>query len=185
MISLRQFFIVILTMTLLLPVMGTVAQVARPTVAATDSVVKPNMDTAEDIQDFTPGLGLFAFIAICIILGVVFLFFVLAAFCILLFLTFIAAGIISTAVAVGIAQRSVSKGFKVLVLSGSGLLGLLVGAVGFLLLNQVFDLHFKPGEATGIGGVSGLAGGLIIGYILYRIALMIAAYLKKKYKAFL
>lgn len=181
----QRVLILILSLSLLLPAAGITGNVALGQQVGNVTTAVAAADTTENFEDFDPGLGIFALVVICVLLFVAFLFFALAAVCILLFLGAIAVGIISASVAVGIAQRSFSKGLRMLLVLGSGFCGLLVGTFGCLLANDLFHLHFSRSEAIGMGALGGLAGGLVIGYTVYRTILMTFRYLKKKYRDYL
>lgn len=100
----------------------------------------------------------------------------LAAFAILLFFSFTALGIVSTSVAIGLYKRSITAGFKSFFLIFFGITTAVLGTGILFLLNLFVPLPLPTAYLAPIGFLCGLAGGLLLGKILfYSVKKMIAA----------
>ncbi|NTS41350.1 hypothetical protein HRG84_10585 [Flavisolibacter sp. BT320] len=106
----------------------------------------------------------------------------LAAFLILLFFSLTALGFVSTAVAIGIYKRSLTSGFKSLFVLFFGLASAVLGAAGLFVVNLFIPIHLPAGYLIPIGFAGGLAGGLLLGRILFYIVKELIAALARGLK---
>jgi hypothetical protein len=93
----------------------------------------------------------------------------LASFAIILFFTLTALGMVSTSVAIGIYKRSFTAGFKSFFLIFFAAASAALGTVGLLLLHLFLPLNIPTGYLAPIGFLGGLAGGLLLGNVLFYI----------------
>ncbi len=131
---------------------------ADTTLSATSNSGANFHDPDED--SYSP-LLFFIFIAtiVFIIVGVLTIVFIG-----LLILGLLAAGILSVSILVGYHQRSIEKGFKVFLISTTSAMGLIFGISLIWIFNKV--VHWWTLQtALLIGSVSGLLGGVFIGFI--------------------
>lgn len=141
-----------------------------------DTTVRAKRDTAtvsasaaasmqdDDMDMFLLFYGI-AFIGIAfaaVFVGVV----IMTGFLGVLFLL-VSAGVFSTSILMGMYRRSAAAGFRTLLTIGCGLAGLFTGAVGLWLVDRIFHLHWKPQTALLTGGLGGLAGGVVLGLVLF------------------
>jgi hypothetical protein len=96
----------------------------------------------------------------------------------LILFAFISFGIVSVSLMIGIAKKSVQKGFESLVLIGSSLLGMGLGILTLIFTNNLLQLGFYM--AIGIGALIGLIGGFLLGLVSISIIQRLAGLLKKK-----
>lgn len=134
-------------------------------IAVLTSAVACYAQTTGGANDFAPGVlagtvimavGALLLIGVGIVIA-------LAAFAFVSAL--ISVGALSTSVIVGLNKRSFTKGFKTFIYLLPSGLGVLIGALGLVLLNMVMH-WFSAGVATLIGAGAGLTAGLFIGYLL-------------------
>ena len=77
------------------------------------------------------------------------------------------AGVLSAGVLMGVYRKSVTAGFRTVVLLVSALGGIIIGSAGFYLINRFFHLHYQPKMVVMAGAGSGLLGGLLIGLAVF------------------
>jgi len=98
----------------------------------------------------------------------------------MLLTAFVAAGIISTSLLVGIYTKSIKAGFKTLVVILSAIGGVVIGSIGLLLMVKIFHLHLSIQTALFTGSLGGLGGGILTGFIIYRVIMYTLQYARKK-----
>ena len=127
-------------------------------------------------------LLVFAIVTLSVILGAA----VIGAFAATLLLLFIALfigmGILSVSVMAGLYTRSLSAAFKTLLYIICMLMGLLIGAAGFILVSGVFHLGISNVTALIAGTTSGLLGGLLMAVIVSKIFIAISKYFKTRFQ---
>lgn len=92
----------------------------------------------------------------------------------------VSAGVISAGVLVGLYRKSISAGFKTVVAITGCLSGILVGEIGFYLINRIFHLHLSGVAVVLVGGFSGLVGGLVLGFVLFMLIRVFLNYFRSK-----
>ena len=129
-------------------------------------------------DDFSPGMGILAFVAFLIVLACVG---VGIAFTIIgLFILFglISIGVLSTSIMLGIHQKSFAKGFKMFLVSMSAIVGVFIFSFLFWALNVV--THWFAGYiAISIGATMGLLIGLLFGWLVFFVLQKFSTYLKQ------
>lgn len=126
------------------------------------------------------------FLAVLILMGaLVFLLalvFGIVLILIILFIivSFIGGGIISASVLVGLQQKSMSKGFKTLVLSVSILASTVLSVFAFWCINSVKD-WWNVEISILAGVICGVFAGWLLGLFFFHAASKLAEFLKKKY----
>jgi hypothetical protein len=137
-------------------------------------------NTRTDDNDFAPGLFIVIIIFFSVMAGAM-LAGTLAAGLVLFFLFgVVSAGIFSTAVMVGLYKRSVSAGFKTLVLLISTLGGIILGIGGLYLVDILFHLHLSHSVIAWSGLIGGLVGGILLGLALFALIRLFLEYTKRK-----
>lgn len=94
----------------------------------------------------------------------------------------ITTGIISASLLVGIYTKSIKAGFKTLVIISSAIGGAMIGGIGLFLIVKFFHLHITSQTAVVTGSLSGLGGGILTGFIIYRVIVYTLEYARKKLK---
>jgi hypothetical protein len=130
-------------------------------------------------NDFAPGLFVFAvllfiFILICVGVGIV-----LTVTVLLILFGLIGAGILSTSVLVGLNKKSFTKGFKTFLLSTSSMGGLLLGVIGFFILNKITH-WWSLKIALFAGSLTGILAGLLFGFFAFFVIQKLTTLLKSK-----
>jgi len=142
----------------------------------THASVTPISDTSYTADDDMP----FAIVVAAMLLGVAaasaFIALGLAALATIL----ITMGIISASLLVGFYTKSVKAGFKTLVVIASAVGGAVIGGVGLFLIVKFFHLHLSYQSALVTGSLSGLGGGILTGFIIYRVIIYMLQYARKK-----
>jgi len=135
----------------------------------------------EDIDDFAPGLFLFAifafvFILICVGAGIV-----LTIVGLLILFGLIGAGILSASILIGLNKKSVTKGFKTFLVSTATIGGLIIGMISFWIFNKI--THWWTLKTTLFAGsISGLLAGVVFGLFAFYVIQKLTAFLKTKLK---
>jgi hypothetical protein len=120
----------------------------------------------EVIDDFAPGLFIFIVFAFIFILIYVGAGIVLTILGLLILFGLILAGILSASILVGLNKKSFKKGFKTFLVSITTIGGLIIGIIGFWMLNEIY--HWWNIQTTLlIGSISGLLSGLVFGFFSY------------------
>jgi hypothetical protein len=143
------------------------------------SLSNTQMDEDDVESGYDPGLALFAlfgigFIFICLGTGVV-----LTIISLLIIFGLIGAGILSASVLVALYQKSIAKGFKLLLVSTTTVCGLFIGTIGFYLFNKIVH-WFTTQTALIIGTISGLLTGALLGFLMFFVFKNLTALLKSK-----
>ncbi len=136
--------------------------------------------TETEIQDdFSPMQ--FAMVAI---LGVLVLMavgagIVITVILLLILFGLVSAGIVSTSILVGLQQKSIKKGFKSSIILAGAVTGTFGGAILLIIINKI--QHYTSSLNAGIvGGLTGLVGGLILGFLAFTIIKRLTEWFKKK-----
>jgi hypothetical protein len=90
------------------------------------------------------------------------------------------AGIISTAIVVGLYKRSVTAGFKTLLIVISSIGGVVVGLTGLYFVNRVFTLHLAQPTVVWSGIAGGLVGGILLALVIISIIRVLIGLFKEK-----
>lgn len=90
------------------------------------------------------------------------------------------AGILSAGVLVGLYRRSMTAGFKTVLLLACSLGGLVTGAGGSYAANRYFHWHFATPTAVLAGAGSGFLGGLLLGLVVFLLIRAVLRFLKQK-----
>ncbi|HEV7334179.1 MAG TPA: hypothetical protein VGN63_24310 [Flavisolibacter sp.] len=150
--------------------------------------ILPISNAAQDYSSPQPDEGMDIFlliigsIFICAMIGASIVGAFLAALVILLFFSLSALGMLSASLAIGLYKRSFSAGFKSLFLIFFGITSAVLGTGGLLLFNMFIPLHLSGNYLAFIGFSGGLAGGLLLGRILFYIVKELIATLAKRLK---
>jgi hypothetical protein len=124
------------------------------------------------------GLAAVVFCLICIGAGIV-----LAAILALILFGFIAAGILSTSMLVGLQKKSLEKGFFTFWTSSVSILGAFLGTGTFYFLNRI--LHWNSTQTAILSGfAAGLLSGCFLAIISFYIFKRILLLLKNKFNDF-
>ena len=123
-------------------------------------------------------LLLIGLIIACILIGIGIIIGLAALF---ILFVLVSLGVISTSVYVGLYQRSFQKGFKVLILLTTTLSAMAVGMVGLVVLNQI-QHWFSLATALGIGAVSGMVAGVLLGLLIHAVVRKVSSVLYLKYR---
>ena len=91
-----------------------------------------------------------------------------------------AAGVLSAGVLVGLYKRSVTAGFKTVLLLACSLGGILVGSGGFFAVNRLFHLHIASRTVLFTGAGGGLLAGLLLGLIAFALIRAVLSALKQR-----
>jgi hypothetical protein len=178
----------------LITIITTFLLIANPAVAQTydstntvtttiqsDTTQAITTDPYEGTDDFSPGLALLTligvgFIFVCVGAGIV-----LTVIALLIISGLISFGILSASILIGLNKKSFALGFKTFLVSTSTIGGLLLGGLGFWILNKV--LHWWTIQtALTIGAAAGLLAGLTFGLITFYILQQLTTYLRDKLK---
>lgn len=124
--------------------------------------------TKEPDDEFNIFLMVFAIGFMCAALGAV----MAGAFAVCLFLgvtlLLTTIGIVSASLLIGLYKRSLQAGFKSLLLITGSLLGIAFGLFILWLINLFLHLHMEGYQVLLVGAGGGLLGGLVLGFITYR-----------------
>ena len=155
-------------------------QKATDTTAATLHAVRPTVTIPELDDEFNLFLLIFAICVLSFTLGAVVTGTILVSIVLLAIVAMSTAGIISTAIIIGIYRRSFAAGFKTLLLLGCSIGGILAGGSSFWLIARLFHLQVNSVTAITAGILSGLAGGILLALSLYKIIRLLSTYGKNK-----
>ena len=106
----------------------------------------------------------------------------LAAFAIFLLFSLTAFGMISTSLAIGLYKRSFTTGFKSLFLIFFGTTAAVLGTGSVFILKLFIPLSISSAYLALIGFLGGLAGGLLLGRVLFFIVKELITALSQRLK---
>lgn len=113
-------------------------------------------------------------VLLCLLIGII-----LTILALLAIFGLIAMGALSASLLVGIAKRSVTKGFKVFVMVFSTFASATIGSLTFWFLNTVFE-WWTDVKAITIGLIIGLLSGFLTGFAIAFVIQKLAPILKRK-----
>jgi hypothetical protein len=134
-----------------------------------DSVRLAHINSTDPFDDFSPGMAFISLVAFCLILVSVGAGIVLTIAAITVVFGMVTFGIASASLIVGLNKKSFTKGFKTFLVLILSIGGFLVGMILLYISNRIFHLQFSRSNILTIGGLSGLIGGFILGFIAFRI----------------
>lgn len=140
----------------------TAGRAIRDTAGATAHTAGTTQDDDMDMFLLFYGIAFIGIAFAAVFVGAV----LMVGFLAVLFLL-VSAGVFSTSVLMGIYRRSAAAGFRTLLVIGCGLAGLFTGAVGLWLTGRIFHLHWKAQTALLTGALGWLAGGMVLGLVLF------------------
>ena len=147
------------------------------TAAAAGAVADPD---AEGDGYGSPVVAVVLLVGVAIVAGACIAGALVAAFILGVFFLLATGGVLSAGVLVGLYRRSVTAGFKAVLLIGGGLGGMMAGAGGFYAINRYIGPHFRARTAIFTGAGSGLIGGLLLGLIVFVAIRALLRFLKQK-----
>lgn len=134
---------------------------------------------SEEVDNASGGLFFFLIIGLMFVLVFVGVGITVTAALLFILFGFIGAGILSTSVLIALNRKSFSKGFRSFVVLTTTVSGLIIGAVGFWLLNLITHWwDYKIALLT--GAISGLAAGILFGYLVFYVIRKITTSLKAR-----
>ena len=104
-----------------------------------------------------------------------------AALVLFFLFSFMAIGVLSTSVAIGLYKRSFATGFKSFLIFLFGIGSSVVGAVGLIIARGLFHFHLSGAITLLIGFTAGMSGGIIMGFATYKVLQSILKYLMNKW----
>jgi len=128
-------------------------------------------------DEFLAFLLIFGTVVIALIIGAGA---VLCTVALLIIAGLVSFGVLSASLLAGIYKRSFQTGFKVFMLTGGGVAGLLIGAAGSFVAARVFHMSVSDAEAALYGGLAGVVGGIIAGWISFFIIKWFVLFVKGK-----
>ncbi|CAN5798180.1 hypothetical protein BH10BAC2_BH10BAC2_30570 [soil metagenome] len=136
----------------------------------TQQILKDSTSTAagneaqyED-DEFNIFLLVFAIGVIGAIMGAAIIGAFAAVLFLLLLFVFVAMGIVSASVIIGLYKKSFESGFKSFIMILSAITGVILGAGAFWSINKIFRLEISDGTTFITGSCGGLVAGFIISY---------------------
>ena len=135
----------------------------------------------DEVDDFSPGLFFFVIFALIVVLLGIGAGIALTVVGLLVLAGLIGAGILSASILVGLNKKSFTKGFKTFLVSAATIGGLLVGMIGFGVMNMIthwWTLQTALLSGSVIGIVAGFAFGLFAFYVIQRLTTFLRAKLK-------
>jgi len=149
---------------------------------ATDTtlVQKPGDAIPEPDDEFNIFLMFIGTAFICAMIGAAIIGAFAAALVLLMIAVFIGAGIISSAVLVGLYKKSISAGFTTLLIIICVLGGAVLGSGALLLAKDIFNFSITPVNALLTGAVGGGIGGLLMAFIIRKMIKAIFTIFKNK-----
>jgi len=151
----------------------------RPGKDSVAAQIGQQSDSGED-DDFNAGLLVVGTCFVCAMIGAAIVGSFAAAFVILAVILFISAGVISTSLFVALYKKSVAAGFKTLITIICIIGGVAIGSTGLFLIKKIFHLHISGQTAFFTGAAGGFLGGLLIGWLVFKIFVIALNYFKKK-----
>ena len=128
-----------------------------------------------DQMDEKSFLILLAMVMISVCLGLMLTGFLASMLLLIITIAMTSAGIISTAIVVGLYKKSVSAGFKTLFTLASAIGGAVVGIAGLFFINEIFSFHFTRSTIAWAGLAGGLIGGILLALIIIHIIRIVLA----------
>lgn len=129
-----------------------------------DGLLGATIDQPVPDEGFSPGLGLFALVAVTVLLVAVGVGVALAAAVVLAISALVGLGVVSVSVLVGLHHRSLARGFRTFVVLSCVLMGVLAGAPSLWLINRT--AHWMGSTwALGGGALLGAVVGLLVGLL--------------------
>ncbi len=150
-------------MSILRPAILLVLVLAKVALGADDGQMEPR-------DDFSLMLFVIAFIAMCVVLFLVGVGIVAAAVAVASAAVLIALGIVSSSAVIGIFRRRFSSGFRALHYQLFAVAALPAGIGACWLITHFGNASLGLGGILGIGSVAGLCGGLLLAFVLDRLA---------------
>lgn len=148
----------------------------------TISNLPADTEESEDIDDFAPGLFVFALFGFVFILMSAGAGIVLTALGLLIILGLIGVGILSASILVGLNKKSFTKGFKTFLISTTTIGGLFIGMAGVFIFNNSThgsNLYTSLMAGSIIGLIAGLFGGLFAIYAIQKLTTYVKTKLTK------
>jgi len=127
-------------------------------------------------------LFVFALVVISIILGAAAIGAFAATMFLLLAALFISLGILSVSTMVGLYKQSIQAAFRTFLFIACSLVGMAIGGLGFFLLARLFKLDVSDNTSLVAGITSGLAGGLLMAWIVSQVIKLMAGYFTRKFR---
>ncbi len=154
--------------------------ITRDTLTISGNSQNVHIENVKQDDEFNLFLLLFALAAISFMLGFIML--GMAAFLLmaLLIILFVTTGIISTSIIVGWANKSYSSGLKYFLMITGSVCGITAGTLTFGLICLFFKISLTKSTILIAGGLVGLSGGLFLGYILFKVILLIVRTIRNK-----
>jgi hypothetical protein len=147
----------------------------------TDTSAAYSVDVYDGTDDFSPGLAFFTLIGIGFILVCVGAGIVITVIVLLILFGLISGGILSVSLIVGLNKRSFASGFKTFLVTTTSFGGLLIGGLGFWLINEL--LHWWTTQiALSSGACMGLIAGFIFGIFAFYVLQKLTTYLQNQLK---
>ncbi len=113
--------------------------------------------------------------AACVFLGLILAFLAFAVIAVMV--TF---GLVSASILVGTWRKSFRKGYLFFLLAAGSIAGCVCGMVLMSLLAEVFDLTLGDRQTLLWGSAGGALGGLLTGYLVYRLTGFTIGFFRKK-----
>jgi hypothetical protein len=123
----------------------------------------PGVQPDEEFNLFLIAVGI-AFL--CIVIGAILVGSLIATLSMLALFGLVAAGVLSAGILVGLYRKSIGAGFKTVIAITGCFSGIVIGEIAFYLINRIYHLHLSGIAVLGIGGFSGLVGGMLLGFVL-------------------
>jgi hypothetical protein len=118
-------------------------------------------DPAKD-DEFGIFLLAIAAIFICVMIGAAIVGAFAAAFVLFFVFALVTLGVLSASVAIGLYKRSFAAGFKTFLMILFGVSCSIVGALGLLFADQLFNLQISSSTSLLVGLSGGLIGGILL-----------------------
>ncbi len=139
-------------------------------------------NNAGEDDDFNVFLLFVGTAFVCTMIGAAIVGSFAAALAILLITGFISAGIISVSVITGIYKKSIAAGYKALIIIVCMIAGTAIGSAGLFIVTKLAGFHVAGRTALLTGAASGLAGGVLMGLIIYKMCNASISYIKSKFQ---
>jgi hypothetical protein len=137
----------------------------------------PGQQADDEFNLFLMAVGI-AFL--CIVVGATIVGSLIATLSMLVLFGLVTAGVLSAGILVGFYRKSIGAGFKTVIAITGCLSGIVIGEIGFYLINRIYHLHLSGVAVVGIGGFSGLVGGMLLGFVLLLIIRLFLNYCRAK-----
>lgn len=134
-------------------------------------------------DEFNPAFIVLAVIFLVIMFGSIIIGAIVSAILLLLVFALVSAGILSTSLLVGLYKRSFSAGFKTFLVFSCAIAGSTFGALAIALINHFFHFHWNHPTTVLIGAGSGLAGGILLGLVVFSMIRLFVHYCRNRFFA--